>query len=219
METKLSTNQLNAKKQHWDYNQGLVISSDGQSGGLALLWKPGTQVQIKNFSGWFIDAHVLCTTRFCWRFTSFYGHPDTNKRDETWALLQFLGRSNHLPWLCVRDFNEITSQSEKARGCLRPTRQMDRFQNTIHVCNFIDLGYFDSPFTWFCNHPTEGRIHIRLDRALANNAWKLLFPGSTVHHIPMSSSDHSLLSIRMQQPHPPRRSSSQPLFRFEAMWL
>ena len=46
METKLSTNQLNAKKQHWDYNQGLVISSDGQSGGLALLWKPGTQVPV-----------------------------------------------------------------------------------------------------------------------------------------------------------------------------
>lgn len=122
METKLSMNQLNAKKQHWDYNQGLVISSDDQSGGLALLWKPGTQVHVKNFSHWFIDAHVLCTIGFCWRFTGFYGHPDTSKRDETWALLQSLGRSNHLPWLCVGDFNEITSQFEKVKGCLRPAR-------------------------------------------------------------------------------------------------
>ena len=47
METKLSTNKLNAKKQNWDYNQGLMVSSDGQSGGLALLWKPNTKVHVK----------------------------------------------------------------------------------------------------------------------------------------------------------------------------
>ncbi|XP_030942097.1 uncharacterized protein LOC115967167 [Quercus lobata] len=96
---------------------------------------------------------------------------------------------------------------------------MDRFRSTIHVCNFIDLGYHGSPFTWSRNHPTEGRIYIRLDKALANNAWKLVFPRSTVHHIPMSSSDHSMLSIRMQQPGPHRRPRSRPLFCFEAMWL
>ena len=42
METKLTTEQLNGMKQNWDYNQGLVVSSDGFSGGLALLWKPNT---------------------------------------------------------------------------------------------------------------------------------------------------------------------------------
>ena len=50
METKLSMDQLDAKKQNWGYNQGLVVSSDGLSGGLALLWKPNTKVQVKNFS-------------------------------------------------------------------------------------------------------------------------------------------------------------------------
>ena len=50
METKLSMDQLDAKKQNWDYNQGLVVSSDGWSGSLALLWKPNTKVQVKNFS-------------------------------------------------------------------------------------------------------------------------------------------------------------------------
>ena len=42
METKLNSEQLNNMKQNWDYNQGLVISSEGLSGGLALLWKPKT---------------------------------------------------------------------------------------------------------------------------------------------------------------------------------
>lgn len=50
MEIKLSTNQLNAKKQYWDYNQGLMVSSEGRIGGLALLWKPDTKVHVKKIS-------------------------------------------------------------------------------------------------------------------------------------------------------------------------
>ena len=42
METKLTTEQLNNMKQDWVYNQGLVITSAGLSGGLVLLWKPKT---------------------------------------------------------------------------------------------------------------------------------------------------------------------------------
>lgn len=61
METKLTIEQLNNMKQDWDYNQGLVVSSEGLSGGLALLWKPDTQVHIKKISHWFIDANVVCT--------------------------------------------------------------------------------------------------------------------------------------------------------------
>ena len=92
MERKLSTKQLNNMKRNWEYNQGLVVSSDGSSGGLAFLWKPGTQVHVKKFSRWFIDAHIVCDiTGIIWRLTSFYGHPNTNKREETWTLLESLG--------------------------------------------------------------------------------------------------------------------------------
>ena len=38
MKTKLTTEQLYNMKQNWVYNQGLIVSSDGLSGGLALLW-------------------------------------------------------------------------------------------------------------------------------------------------------------------------------------
>ena len=109
---------------------------------------------------------------------------------------------NHLPWLCIGDFNEITSQFEKAGGCLWPTHQMDRFHTAMHHCSFIDIGYVGSPFTWSRNHPVEGHIHIRLDQALANMTWKSLFPNATIHHVSMSSSDHSMLTIRVQPPRP-----------------
>ena len=83
METKLSTEQLNNMKQNWDYNQGLVVSSNRLSSGLALLWKPNTQVHVQNFSRWFIHAHIVCADiGLKWRLTGFYGHPDTSKRKE-----------------------------------------------------------------------------------------------------------------------------------------
>ena len=78
METKFTTEQLNNMQQNWDYNQGLVVSSKGLSGDLALLWKPETQVHIKNFSRWFIDANVVCTNTGGSSLASM-GHPDTSK--------------------------------------------------------------------------------------------------------------------------------------------
>ncbi|XP_075674814.1 uncharacterized protein LOC142644006 [Castanea sativa] len=189
------------------------------SGGLALLWKKNTQVYVQNFSRWFIDAHIVCAdTGLKWRLTGFYGHPDTSKREETWTLLESLGSSNALPWLCLGDFNEIISHMEKAGGSLRPARQMDRFRTAISHCGFVDLGHMGSPFTWSRNHPTEGRIHIRLDRALATATWKRHFPGTVVHHLSMSTSDHSMLAVCLPTLKP-RQKRYHPPFRFEAMWL
>lgn len=73
-----------------------------------------------------------------------------------------------------------------------------------------------APFTWPRNHSSEGRIHIRLE--LTNNAWRSLFPGSIVHHVAMTTSDHSLISVHLQCPRP-RKIGTRPLFHFEAMWL
>lgn len=61
-------------------------------------------------------------------------------------------------------------------------------------------------------------MRIRLDRALANNAWRLLFHGATVHHISMSTSDHSMLSLLLKDDHHGRRKDKK-LFRFKEMWL
>ena len=72
---------------------------------------------------------------------------------------------------------------------------MDRFRTAISHCGFFDLGHRGSPFTWTRNHPTKGRIHIRLNRAFATAAWKQHFPKTVVHHVPMSTSDHSMLAI------------------------
>lgn len=44
-----------------------------------------------------------------WRLTGFYRQLDTSRREETWTLLESLKHSNNLPWLCLKDYNEIIS--------------------------------------------------------------------------------------------------------------
>ncbi|XP_030964343.1 uncharacterized protein LOC115985543 [Quercus lobata] len=111
METKIPRKQQHKMKEIQNsigFTQGLIVPSEGQSGGLALLWKPETFVNIKGYSKWFIDAEVICgNVQGSWRFTGFYGQPDTSKREETWQILESFGHSNVLPWLCIGDYNEI----------------------------------------------------------------------------------------------------------------
>ena len=82
-----------------------------------------------------------------WRFTGFYGHPETRKRGESWTLLENLsGRSNLL--VCMGDFNEIMHAKEKVGGEVRPEGQMRCFHEMINRCSLRDLGYVGLHYTW-----------------------------------------------------------------------
>ena len=120
METKLSKEEMTKKKFTLGFTEGLVVASNGSKGGLALLWKKEVLVDDQTFGPWHIDAVVGGDDgRGKWRFTGFYGQPETSRREETWRILERLGNSNHLPWLCMGDFNEIVSSNEKLGGNLR----------------------------------------------------------------------------------------------------
>jgi hypothetical protein len=91
-----------------------VVNPVGKSGGLALLWKEVEELEIQNYSRRHINAIVTdTTTGVQWKFTGFYGHPEWNKRKESWELLKHLQSYSPLAWLCIGDFNEIVDQSEK----------------------------------------------------------------------------------------------------------
>ena len=131
------------------FTQGLIVPSESRSGGLALLQKPENFVNIEGYSKWYIDTKVVSSNiQGSWHFTSFYGQQDTSKWEETWQILEAFGRCNKLLWLCINDYNEILSSSEKLGGQLRPERQMDRFREIVDLCQFRDLGYSSGRYTW-----------------------------------------------------------------------
>jgi hypothetical protein len=43
----------------------------------------------------------------------FYGHPETRKRKEAWALLHHLSHLQPVLWFCIGDFNKIMDLIEK----------------------------------------------------------------------------------------------------------
>jgi hypothetical protein len=126
-----------------------------------------------------------------WKFTGLYGHPEVNKRHETWSLLKKLARLDPLPWLCVGDFNEVLTQTEKWGGRGRLDKQMVDFQQALEYCELFDMGYRGPKYTWSNCQESQFFIKEMLDRGVANNGWYELFPEAEVLVETTSTSDHA----------------------------
>lgn len=114
METQFVVSKMALIKHKLDWQQGLVVPSGRRGGGLALLWKSSMKMDIQTFSPRDIDEiNTEERSMKQWRFTGFYGHPETNKRVESWRLIEELSTRSTLPWVCIGDFNEIMYTREK----------------------------------------------------------------------------------------------------------
>lgn len=156
-----------------------------------MLWKDNQAMEIQNFTRRHINALVKHTNREgYWKLTCFYGHPVSEKRQESWNMLEHLKIYAPQPWLCLGGFNEITNQEEKEGGAVRQEWQMQPFRDALESCNLQDLGYKGAQFTWTnCRYDGEF-IKECLDRAVANSEWSTIFREATVHVLAARSSDH-----------------------------
>ena len=115
IEMKVGTRRMVKVKEKIGLPNGLIIPSEGRSGGMALLWIRDMDVEIKSFSSSHIDAIVMDPiSGFKWRMTGFYGNPKTSLRRGSWNLLRHLNSQYQIPWACLRDFNEILLATKKA---------------------------------------------------------------------------------------------------------
>ena len=216
-ETKLRTKRMERIKDRIGFANGLFVPSLGRSGGLALLWTRETDLEIKSFGYYHIDAIVTeANSNFKWRITGFYGHPQAHLRQFSWDLLAFLKDQYQLPWICFGDFNEILSMEEKSGGLLRPQSQMEKFRNMVNYCGFKDLGYVKPDFTWCNMQEGASRMYLRLDRVFATSDWIDKFGEARVHHLVDSTSDHCALVL--SDPKAPKLPRSH-RFHFESMWI
>ena len=197
METKFDVSEMDGVKRKINRQQGLVVLSRKRAGGLALLWRNSLQVDVMSYSPGHIDAVVSEEQgRKKWRFTGFYGQPETSKRGESWSLLEDLSHRSKLPWVCMGDFNEIMHAKEKSDGGARPEGQMRCFHETINRCSLRDMGYVGSDYTWSRRLGSRGWVRERLDRALVSTDWAGIFPRVKLHHLSTSVSDHSILVLQ-----------------------
>ena len=113
-ETKASVSRIKGLQRKLELTQGISVPSDGQSGGLAILWHEGVDVRLRSVSNSHMDVIVNGEGGvFSWKATGFYSHPDVRKRHISWELLRTLKNQSTLPWVVLGDFNEIVHPKEK----------------------------------------------------------------------------------------------------------
>lgn len=88
------------------------------------------------------------------------------------------------------DFNEILYSYEKHGGAPRVESRIEAFREALGDCLLEDVGYSGVWFTWDRGISPETNIRERLDREVANDKWKLLFPAGIIKHLTPPMSDH-----------------------------
>ncbi|CAH9113540.1 unnamed protein product [Cuscuta epithymum] len=216
METKVRRIHAERLKCKMDFAGVFYVDSGGVGGGLALFWKTKNSAKLLSYSKNHVDIEVNISGTSPWRFTGFYGFPERNRRHLSWDLLRSLRPKSSLPWLVAGDFNEIASPHEKRGLHSHPNSLMDNFNKALEDCFLFDLGAQGRFFTWEKGRGTENWVEERLDRAVAEADWCLLYPYAVVRNMEVLTSDHSAIFIDTEKPQVRRRRRS---FMFENAWL
>ncbi|KAM1271218.1 hypothetical protein ACFX2J_032061 [Malus domestica] len=139
---KKSVQAMEFKKGGLGFQNAVIMVSNGRSWGLCLLWKEEVKVMVRYFSPNHIDRECsIGGSSTWWRFTSFYGFPNTTDRHLSWALLSSLNRQSSLPWLCVGDFNEVLSAPGQLGRVERRDSQINGFWKVVYDCGLVNLGF------------------------------------------------------------------------------
>jgi hypothetical protein len=98
---------------------------------------------------------------------------------------------------------------------------MHKFQLALEDCGLVDLGYKGDTFTRRNrSHKKEKYIRERLDRAVANSAWRSLFSLVEVINGDPRHSDHRPVIIKLDGSCTEEVQNCQNrCFKFEARWL
>jgi hypothetical protein len=101
-------------------------------------------------------------------------------------------------------------------GSERHRTQMRAFQQALEDCILSDLGYSSPKFTWQNCQEGDCFVKERLDRGVANNAWRGLFPDAEIIVTSTIFSDHAPIFLTLTRGRGVQRRSRG--FRFESSW-
>jgi endonuclease/exonuclease/phosphatase family metal-dependent hydrolase len=169
-----------------------------------------------NYSRNFINLIVKEKEEEEWTLNCYYGYPERGRRRQAWDLLRELRDMSDLPWCIVGDFNDLLAQEDKHGTHPHPNWLCTGFCNDVCDCDLTDIYLEGYPYTWIKSSGSPNVIEERLDRAMANSQWLMLYPNVKLTNLVTSHSDHS--SILLQNS-PLMRNGRTYSFRFENSWL
>ncbi|KAK1361720.1 hypothetical protein POM88_046194 [Heracleum sosnowskyi] len=220
IETRLSVASSIQLCKKLNFDHCWAVNRTGFGGGPVLLWSNRVKIKVLESSPGHITGYVSGNDFLPWVFTGFYGHPDHLKRVHSWELLKKIKDVCVGLWMCLGDFNEITSNFEKKGGHVRSYATMDRFKDTMDKCQLSEFGGLGNEMTW-CSRFYNGEIMEKLDKGLCNQEWLISFPNANLKALPWWCSDQKPLLVcfndgGIDNKYWQRKRNS--MFHFEEAW-
>ncbi|KAF4392969.1 hypothetical protein G4B88_011964 [Cannabis sativa] len=184
----------NVAGEHFVFNAEQVVQKQHENSVLNVEHGDDLKIRVDSSSPGHIVAEVAGQGFLPWTLTCFYGHPDSSQRQFSWELLRKICRETHGAWLCVGDFNEIVSLTEKSGGRMRGAPAMEEFKKVLDQCCLMDFSSVKSDFTW-CNEHESDTIMERLDRGVCTREWIDQFEGADIQLLDWWESDHRALIV------------------------
>ncbi|XP_015958038.1 uncharacterized protein LOC107482150 [Arachis duranensis] len=213
METRARESTIKKLKRRLHFEHVFHIELRGLSGGLCLLWNEIYNINIYFWNDNHIKTHIDDRKGRIWECNFIYGNPCFERRKEQWRAITENNINKGEPQLFIGDFNDILSQEEKIGLHPKPQSQVREFRKFVDMNYLMDLDIKGGRFTWFEN-PRNGFItRERIDRALVNWEWRVLYQQASLKALPAISSDHCPLVLVINQVQKVEKS-----FKFEAFW-
>ncbi|CAN1159582.1 Transposon TX1 uncharacterized 149 kDa protein [Linum perenne] len=213
MEAKQQSTYMESLKVSLNYAKGFYVDPINLSGGLSLWWLNAVPISIICHSKNYIHAVVNFNREYY--ITFVYAPCILVDRIRVWNEISNLRGVGTEPWIITGDHNAIRYSYEKEGGNGINHQAAAAFNKFITDNNLLDLGYQGDPFTWYNGQRGSNEIKVRLDRGLANPAWRLLFDKALIFHEGKIGSNHRPLRLNFQG----HRNNTKCPFRFDASWL
>ena len=98
-----------------------------------------------------------------WRLTGYYGFPERYRRRASWILLFALAIRSSLSWVCIGDFNDILSPSDKNGGVAHHDWLFRGFHGALTDCSLNELFLHGYGFTWERSKGSPHWVQEKLD--------------------------------------------------------
>ncbi|KAJ1390238.1 Endonuclease/exonuclease/phosphatase superfamily [Sesbania bispinosa] len=148
-----------------------------------------------------------------WILTVTYGSPRESNRLELWEdLRNFHSLHPNISWSVARDFNTILYDSEKVGGGPMKRSVISSFNQYSEDYLLSDFGYKGQEFTW-----SKSPLRERLNRLVVKANWRSSLAAASVINLPLPSSDHSGLWIKIPVKNDQCRRNG--VFKFLAPWI